>query len=100
MPSFTVSHQSRLSAEEAFARVCDVVEHSSEFHNIDPEYHCQFDEQSLSGSAKSKLFKATLNVSEQGQGSQVDMTIDLPMKYALAKGMISKALKQKMRAEL
>ncbi len=100
MPSFTVSHQSRLTAEEAFERVCDVVENSSEFRDIDPEYHCSFDEENLSGSAKSKLFKAKLRVAERGQGSQVDMTIDLPMKYALAKGMISKALKQKMRSEL
>lgn len=100
MPTFTVSHHSRLSAEEAFERVCGVVENSTEFHNIDPEYHCCFDADNMSGTATSKLFKATLNVSDRGQGSQVDMTIDLPMKYALAKGMISKALKQKMRAEL
>lgn len=100
MPSFTVSHQSRLSAQEAFERVCIVVENSTEFRDIDPEYHCSFDEQSLSGSAKSRLFKAKLRVNERGPGSQVDMTIDLPMKYALAKGMISKALKQKMRSEL
>ena len=100
MPSFTVSHQSRLSAEEAFERVCEVVENASEFRDIDPQYKCNFDEDNLSGSAKSKLFKATLNVEQRGPGSQVDMTIDLPMKYALAKGMISKALKQKMRAEL
>ncbi|MEM8501332.1 MAG: hypothetical protein AAF542_25195 [Pseudomonadota bacterium] len=100
MPSFTVSHQSRLSAEEAFERVCSVVENASEFRDIDPQYRCSFDDQNLSGSAKSKLFKAALKVKQRGSGSQVDMTIDLPMKYALAKGMIRNALKQKMRAEL
>lgn len=100
MPTFTVSHQSRLSAEEAFERVCSVVENASEFRDIDPNYRCSFDEQNLSGSAKSKLFKATLKVDERGSGSQVEMTIDLPMKYALAKGMITKALKQRMRTEL
>ena len=100
MPSFEVNHNSRLSAEEAFERVCEVIENASEFHDIDPNYQCSFDDEQLTGKANSKLFKARLKVRDRGAGSEVSMTIDLPMKYALAKGMITKALKQKMRTEL
>ncbi len=100
MPTFDVSHKSRLSPEEAYDRVCEVIENEERFRDIDPNYSCSFDQDNYSGLAKSKLFKASLQVYEEGQGSLVEITIDVPMKYALAKGMIIKGLKQKMRSEL
>lgn len=100
MPSFDVSHKSTLSPEDAYDRVCDVIESEERFRDLDPDYTCSFDENSYSGVAKSKMFKASLQVYEEDQGSLVEITIDIPMKYALAKGMIAKGLKQKMRAEL
>ncbi|MFK8022291.1 MAG: hypothetical protein AB8B86_21210 [Pseudomonadales bacterium] len=100
MPSFDVSHKSRLCPEQAFERVSSLIENEQRFRDIDPQYQCTFDEDSLSGTAKSRMFKARLQVYEEGLGSLVEITIDLPMKYALAKGMISKGLLQKMRSEL
>lgn len=100
MPSFDVSHKSRLCPEQAFERVSSLIENEQRFRDIDPNYQCTFDQQSLSGTAKSKMFKAQLQVYEEGQGSLVEVTIELPMKYALAKGMISKGLLKTMRSEL
>lgn len=100
MSSFNIHHKSRLCAEEAFDRVCQVIEDDEQLRDIDPSYRCEFDADELSGRANSRLFKAQLEVWDEDAGSLVELFVELPMKYALFKNAIAKALKNKMRAEL
>ena len=100
MPKFNMSHQSKLKPKEAFNKICKIIEEEEQLAKLDPDYKCNFDKKNLCGDAKSKYFKADLNVSENDKGSLVEIIIDLPLKFALAKGVITKRLKAKMESVL
>ena len=100
MPKFNMSHQSKLKPKEAFKKICEIIEGEEQLAKLDSGYTCNFDKKNLCGDAKSKYFKANLNVSEKGKGSLVEIIIDLPLKFALAKGVITKTLKEKMESML
>lgn len=100
MPTFKVSHHSELSAESAFAKVRNVIDSNDSFRSIDPHYVVNYDAPKLQGKATSKMFKARFDVCQAGAGSTVTFTVDLPLKYALAKTLVTRSLKEKMREEL
>ncbi len=100
MPKINLSHSSKLSPEEAFEKVCCIIEEDKQLKSLDSGYQCDFNKKKLCGSAKSKFFKADLSVTESKSGSDIEIIIDLPMKFALAKGMITKTLQNKMKSVL
>jgi hypothetical protein len=73
-----------------------MLEADKELHKLDPGYKCNFDTSSLTGSAKGKFFKATMEVTEKPEGAFVEILVDLPMTLTLAKGMVAKTLQKKL----
>jgi hypothetical protein len=100
MPKLSVETQSKLSAKEAFEKVTKLLEHDSDLKKLDSSYSCQFDPASLTGVASGKLFKAKMEIQDQGDGSKVTIIVDLPMTLALAKGMVQKTLQKKLDVSL
>ena len=100
MPKINLSQKSKLKPEEAFEKVCSIIEEDKQLKSMDSDYKCNFNKKKLCGDAKSKFFKADLKVTEDGKGSSVEIIIDLPLKFAIAKGIITKTLKEKMKSVL
>jgi hypothetical protein len=46
------------------------------------------------------MFKAKINVKEAGGGSNIQITVDLPLSLALMKGMVQKTLEKKLEEAL
>ena len=100
MPKLSVEKQSSMSANEVFEKVTKLLENDSDLKKLDSSYSCDFDESSLSGIASGKLFKAKMEIQDQGDSSKVTITVDLPMTLALAKGMVQKTLQKKLDQSL
>ncbi|MCB0342724.1 MAG: hypothetical protein H6626_14300 [Pseudobdellovibrionaceae bacterium] len=96
MPKVKVQCQSKCNADEAFKRVAHVLENDPDLRKLDPGYASQFNSSTLSGTASGKMFKADMSVQANGEGSNVEIIVDLPMKLALVKGMVEKTLRKKL----
>ncbi len=100
MPSVKISSQTPLSAQECYKRVSEMLANDGDLKKLDPKYACQFDEKTLSGRAEGSQFKATLKVSPQGPGSEVEIVVELPFHLALVKGLVQKTLEKKLNSAL
>ena len=100
MPKIHLSKTSKLKPEDAFEKVSCIIQEDKELKSLDAGYQCSFDKKEPCGTAKSKFFKADLKVTEAKGGSAIEIIIDLPLKFALAKGIITKTLKEKMKSVL
>ncbi|MCC7405838.1 MAG: hypothetical protein IT288_15670 [Bdellovibrionales bacterium] len=96
MPKVTVSCQSNCSTQEAFSRIRKVLEHDQDLRKLDAHYKCQFDETKLTGQADGKHFKAQMSIAGKGNGSAVEIVVDLPLALSLAKGLVQKTLQRKL----
>ena len=85
-----------MPANEVFEKVTKLLENDAELKKLDSSYSCEFDQSSLSGTAKGKLFKAKMNIQDQGDSSKVTIEVDLPITLALAKGLVQKTLQKKL----
>lgn len=100
MPKVVVQKSSQLPPDEVFNKVSDVLKNDSQLKKLDSSYACEFDASTLSGRASGKLFKADMKVAAVGAGSEVTISVDLPLTLALAKGMVQKTLQQKLDENL
>ena len=73
-----------------------MLENDQELQKLDPGYKCDFDSGNLSGSAKGKQFKANMNIKPSGEGSALELTVDLPFHLGLVKGLVEKTLQKKV----
>jgi hypothetical protein len=96
MPSVKVQVQTTLNTKESFKKVSDLLANDSDLRKLDPKYEAKFDAGSLSGTATGSMFKAKMNVAENGGGSKVEIVVDLPLYLAMAKGMVEKTLQKKL----
>ena len=96
MPSVKVTRQTSLSAKESYEKITHLLENDKELQKLDPGYKCDFDASSMTGKAKGKQFKADMNISEQGDGSVVELNVDLPFHLGLVKGLVQKTLQKKV----
>ena len=96
MPSVKIEKQSKLSADDSFKRISDLLSNDKDLRKLDASYKADFNQQTRSGTAEGSMFKAKLNVSAGGEGSTVQITVDLPFHLALVKGMVEKTLQQKL----
>jgi|SRR6185437_6180348 len=100
MPSIKVEKQTELKAGESFKRISDLLNNDADLRKLDSKYKCEFNSKDLSGTANGSMFKAKMNIKESGSGSKVEITVDLPLTLALAKGMVEKTLKKKLEEAL
>jgi hypothetical protein len=96
MPKVTVQKTITSSPKEAFTKVSDMLSKNEDLKKLDPSYQCEFDESTLTGQAKGKLFTASLTIAPAQTGSTVEITVDLPFTLSLAKGMVQKTLEKKL----
>ncbi|MEO0336050.1 MAG: hypothetical protein AAF202_06640 [Pseudomonadota bacterium] len=100
MPKLTVTRETSLSAQETFDKITDLLENDKELNKLDPGYKCDFDSGKLSGTAKGKQFKASMQIKSKGDGSEVELNVDLPMTLTLVKGLVKSTLQKKVDAVL
>lgn len=96
MPSLKIEKDSSLSAQDSYQRITQLLENDRDLRKLDAKYKCQFDPNSLSGSADGQHFKAKMKIVSNGSGSRVEVAVDLPFHLALIKGMVEKTLSKKL----
>ena len=96
MPKVKINTKSNHEKQATFEKISHFLENDSDLRKLDPKYTCQFDASNLSGTAKGQHFKADMTIQEDGNGSEVQIVVDLPFHLALAKGMVEKTLKKKL----
>jgi len=96
MPSLKIDKQSKLSPDDSFKRISDLLSNDKDLKKLDAKYKADFDAQTRSGTAEGSMFKAKLSVTEGASGSSIQLTVDLPFHLALVKGMVEKTLQKKL----
>ena len=96
MPSLKIEKQSKLSPDDSFKRISDLLSNDKDLRKLDAKYKADFNAQTRSGTAEGSMFKAKMSVSEGGEGSTIQVTVDLPFHLALMKGMVEKTLQKKL----
>ena len=96
MPSVKIEKQSKLSPDDSFKRISDLLSNDKDLRKLDAKYKADFNAQTRSGTAEGAMFKAKLAVNEGAAGSNIQITVDLPFHLALMKGMVEKTLQKKL----
>lgn len=100
MPNVLVEKTSHLEAEVAFQKVCDYLDNSKELRQLDASYKCVFDSEHLTGELKGRLFSADMKVKRLSDGSQVDITVKLPLALSFAKKNVKSTLESYLEKTL
>ncbi len=100
MPSVKIEKQCKLSADDSFKRISDLLTNDKDLRKLDPKYKADFNPATRSGSADGSMFKAKMNITESAGGSRIEIVVDLPFHLALAKGMVEKTLTRKLEEVL
>ena len=67
-----------------------------DLRKLDSGYKFEADPTALTGQATGSMFKAKMIVKEEGDGSKVEITVELPFTLSLMKGMVEKQLSKKL----
>lgn len=100
MPSVKIEKQTKLTPDDSFKRISDLLSNDKDLRKLDASYKADFNTQTRSGTAEGSMFKAKLNVNESAGGSTIQIVVDLPFHLALAKGMVEKTLQKKLEEVL
>jgi len=100
MPSVKIEKQCKLSPDDSFKRISELLTNDKDLRKLDAKYKADFNPATRSGSADGSMFKAKMNVKEADGGSKVEIIVDLPFHLALAKGMVEKTLSKKLEEVL
>jgi hypothetical protein len=96
MPKVSIEHSTSLNPKDAFGKIKTFFETDQDIRRFDPNIKCDFNESSLSGKASGSQFKANIAVISQGQGSKIDVTVDLPLLLAPFKGKVQETIQKKL----
>ena len=96
MPKLSVSHKTDKDPKTVYDKVTSLLKDDPGLKKLDNSYICEFDENTLSGTASGKMFKAEMKIQPTADGSEVTIDVSLPMTLALAKGMVQKTLEGKL----
>lgn len=96
MPTVKINKTSNLSPQDCFTKVTDLLTNDKELQKLDPGYETNFDSGNLTGTAKGKQFKANMNIKPEGDGSALELVVDLPFHLGLVKGLVQKTLEKKV----
>ena len=100
MPKVKVKATTSHNPEETFEKISNLLESDGDLRKLDPKYSCHFDRAGLSGLASGSQFKAHMKISEQGDGANVEIVVDLPLHLTLVKGFVQKTLQKKLQDTL
>jgi len=96
MPKVKVSSQSKHSVDETFRRVKNFLENNDELRQLDAKYECEFNEPNLSGKVTGEYFKAFMTIQSEGDGSNIDIVVELNFALILFKHSVQKKLQDKL----
>ncbi|NJL24706.1 MAG: hypothetical protein HC902_05750 [Calothrix sp. SM1_5_4] len=96
MPSVKIAKQSKLSPDDTFKRISDLLSNDKDLRKLDPKYKLDFNAANRTGSADGSMFKAKMNVTDEQGVCKVEIIVDLPFHLALVKGMVEKTLSKKL----
>lgn len=96
MPTVKIQKTTSYSPDDAFKKISNLLENDSELRKLDPKYTCEFKPAEHSGTAKGSQFKANMHIHPEGQGSKVEVVVELPFHLGLVKGLVSKTLDKKL----
>lgn len=96
MPKFNVEHSCAVNSNDAYQKLKTALSADGDFKKIDPNIEYKFNDSQLTCDIIGKQFKANLKISENGPGSQVIVTVDLPLLLAPFKGKVQETLQKKL----
>lgn len=92
MAKFTINHDVKQPVDKTFDTVQKVLSKGDELKKYDPKIECTFDAATKTCKIKGSQFKADVKVDTKGAGSQIAITVDLPLLLMPFKGKISESL--------
>jgi hypothetical protein len=96
MPKLKCESKTARSPQEAFAKLKALLESDRDLRAMDSSYRCQFDEATLSGTAKGNKFEAEMKIAPAGEGANVAIEVSLPLMLTPLKGIVQSTLQKKM----
>jgi len=99
MPKISIETTSSLSPQDTYTKIKAILADDKDLRKLDSNYKCQFDDGTLSGTAKGKQFEANLKVAK-GSSTQVTIEVSLPLLLSPFKGYVEKTLRQKLNSVL
>lgn len=96
MPKFTVEHKSAHSPQVAYSKIKDFLSDDKELQKFDAKLQCSFDDGAMSCKMNGAQFKAVLKVAAVDKGSNVSITVDLPLMLTPFKGKVTETLQRKL----
>lgn len=100
MPKFTIDHQSKCEAQEAYNKVKDFLSQDQDIRRFDPKLQCSFNDDSMTAALKGSQFKADMFITSAGAGSKVQVVVDLPLMLTPFKGKVQETLQKKLEKYL
>ena len=96
MPTIKIERSSSLKPDEAYDRIKTMMDGDSDLKKLDSSYTCEFDDAAKTIKANGSKFKATVDVNEGSNGSDVAINVDLPMLLSPFKGAVQSSLEKKL----
>src|SRR3954462_14147599 len=100
MPKVKAEKSSNHSVQESFKKIKQMLESDKDLRKFDPNLACTFNESSMTGTAKGSQFKADMRVTAKGDGSHVEIEVDLPLLLTPIKGVVQSTLQKKLDSAL
>lgn len=100
MPKVNVSHKTSIPSDKAFEKIKAFFETDTDLRKIDPEIKVTFTDASKTGKATASQFSAQFDVKPAGDGSTVNVTVDLPFLLTPFKGKVQETLEKKLKKYL
>ncbi len=100
MPKFKVESASKHSAQDTYQKIKSFLENDRDLRKMDSSYVCNFNDSSLSGSAKGSKFEAAVKVAGAGSGANVEIEVSLPLMLTPLKGVVQSTLQKKLESAL
>lgn len=96
MPKFTIEHKSSYDPQKTYDKIKDFLDKDQEIRRFDSKLECTFDDKAMSAKMKGSQFKADVKIAKADSGSQVSVTVDLPLLLTPFKSKVQETLQKKL----
>ena len=96
MPKFNITHKSNLKTQDSYAKIKAFFNSEEEMKKIGQKMQCSFDDKTLTGKAKGGQFSAEIVVKSDGEGSKIEILVDLAMLLTPLKGKVQEIITHKL----
>lgn len=100
MSKFTVDHKVQHSSDKTFETIQKVLSTGEDLKKFDPKIECNFNSSDKTCQIKGSQFKADLKVISSGEGSNIEVVVDLPFLLMPFKGKIAESLTKLFKKHL